>query len=240
MHVTDAFALLGLTEKATVADIRTAFRHHAMAAHRDGDNQGRLRQLIAAREVLISSVSAPLEDTVITYEIKILTLTPLQALHGGELTLTVPLPLELIDDRQSGQSLMHQQNLTLNLPAGLRHGETAQLLAAQTGQARHSFRIEIAPQDTLRVSGDDLWMSHALDPITLRFGGDIDIETPHSPQSIHILRGTPAGACLCLKHKGLPATDTRPQGHLYIRLEAVSAPIRPAADLLSDFQKRWA
>ncbi|MEM9963948.1 MAG: DnaJ C-terminal domain-containing protein [Asticcacaulis sp.] len=240
MHVSDAFALLGLTDKATAADIRTAFRHHAMAAHRHGDGQDRLRQLIAAREILTNSVNSLPQDIVISYETKILALTPLQALHGGELTLAVPMPLELIDDRQSGQSLMHQQNLTLSLPAGLRHGETAQLLAAQTGLARHSFTIEIPPQDTLSVSGDDLWMNHRLDPSALRFGGLIDIDTPHGPQSVPILRGTPSGACLCLKHKGLPATDTRPQGHLYIRLEAVAAPMRPASDLLSDFQKRWA
>lgn len=240
MHISDAFALLGLTDKATAADIRTAFRHHAMAAHRHGDGQDRLRQLIAAREILTKSVSNSPEDIVISYETKILTLTPLQALQGGELTLTVPMPLELIDDRQSGQSLMHQQNLTLSLPAGLRHGETAQLLAAQTGLARHSFTIEIPPQETLSVNGNDLWMSHTLDPSALRFGGLIDINTPHGLQSAQILRGTPSGACLCLKHKGLPATDTRPQGHLYIRLEAVAAPMRPASALLSDFQKRWA
>jgi len=244
MHRHDALALFDLPDQATVADIRTAFRLCAKTVHMTAgaEHEDRLRQLIAARDLLLKRMNRAAEESVITYEpaIQPLHLTPSQALKGGEITVSVPLPLELIDDRQAGQSLMHQQSLTLTLPAGLRQGETVQLEAAQTGAIRHRFLIHLLAADGLRVIGDDLWMSHALEPTQLRFGGQVSIDTPHGPQPVHIVRGTEAGACLCLKGLGLPATDTQAQGNLYIRLEASAAPLRPAADLLTDFQKRWA
>ncbi len=247
----DALTELGLNGSADDEAIRQAFRQRLKRAHPDlnGGTDARLRQLILARDLLMSGRRNNPEDIEVAQSYAgadipddsttPLTITLAQALFGGDTTAEVP-ALEFSHATENLTSLTQTKTLRLSLPRGLRDSERVCLPCE--GAARHemSFRINIEPEADIRVWGDDIWMTVRVESRLFQRGGDTLIETPHGPQEIKIDRGALSGASLCLTGKGLPATETTAAGNLHIRLEACPDVVRPVSHVLDDFRQRWA
>lgn len=251
LNRTEALSELGLKNSAQDEDIRSAFRLRLKQAHPDihGGTDARLRRLILARDLLMSDAKNITEPTDNSQPLCAahtlgdgaapLTITLTEALHGGIACPEVP-ALEFSHAGELLTSLTQTKSLRVTLPCGLRDGEKVRLPCEGAARDEIFFKINIETEDHCRVWGDDIWMTAALDRRLLQYGGKTTIDTPHGPQDIRVDRDVPHGASLCLKGKGLPATDTASAGNLYIRLEAQPDTVRPVTHILSEFRQRWA
>jgi len=215
----DARAILGLGPLSTPHEIRRAFREAAKRAHPDrpGGDATRFRLVIEAYRVLQTdgalALAAPAYDRPVD-----LVITPVQALAGG----------------QRETRLADGRTIRIKLPAGLRQGEFL-----RAGQAK--FVIIIAAEGDTLVRGDDLWMTAKVDPTVLSEGGRAAVETPLGRRIVWVTRKAAERGLIRLEGQGLPARAGRPQGSLFLRLEAADAPSESEARLLlKRFAAAWA
>ncbi len=229
-----ARACLGVSALATAPEIRAAFRRAAKAAHPDrpGGETDYMQALVQARDLLLqrallrgqteaSPASAPEAPDHLAIPLAL----PLDlALHGGPLDHSLP------DGRP----------VRLNLPRGLRNQETLRLKARSPDGASVYLRVRIQCPEGLSVSGHDLWMELAVRPSLLRQGGRLELDTPHGPRTLVVVRASSPGLILRSEQDGLPATARHPAGHLFVRLLEGTEPVRPAHELLQSFARHWA
>jgi len=247
----EALEELGLAGAAGDNDIRNAFRLRLKQAHPDlnGGTDARLRRLILARDLLISSRRNTPEET---DSVEIfhtgnalgdgtvpLHISLGQAIHGGVAVTDVP-ALEFSRADEPLTSLTQTKTLQITLPAGLRDGEKVRLKCRGAVRDEMFFRISIDTHADCRVWGDDIWMTAQIAASLLHTGGQTSIDTPRGPRNIRVDRDVPSGASLCLHGHGLPATETATAGHLYVRLEAAPNTVRPSTRVLDAFRQRWA
>lgn len=122
----------------------------------------------------------------------------------------------------------------LKLPAGLRDGE----LVSLDGGVRVVIRIALEPGRV--IMGDDLRLTHPVDPQLLEDGGRVEVETPYGTRVLWRAPGLASDTLLRVRDGGLPARDGWPQGHCFVRLEpdpALSG--RLARDMLDRFTASW-
>ncbi|MDV6332873.1 DnaJ C-terminal domain-containing protein [Asticcacaulis sp. 201] len=247
----EALDVLGLPPHAHGEDIRIAFRQRLKQAHPDltGGTDARLRRLILARDLLMSDDKNPVEVATSLREfqntnavhdgIVPLSISLQQAIHGGQAALEVP-AFEMSHAGEALTSLTQTKMLQISLPKGLRDGEKIRLTVKGGPRDDMFFRINIENDGAGRACGDDIWMTAAVDRHLLTYGGKAIVETPHGRQTLRIDCNVPEGASLCLRGRGLPATDTAAAGNLYIRLEARAESVRPVTQVLGEFRQRWA
>ncbi|MEI9906480.1 MAG: DnaJ C-terminal domain-containing protein [Asticcacaulis sp.] len=242
----DAFAELGLSPASSDDEVRDAFRLRIKAAHPDlnGGTDTLLRRLILARDLLMADtrrVAGPelLHTLANGHEPVRLDITLAQAIGGGDISAEVP-ALEIAAPHEELTSLTQMKRLTVPLRPGLRNGDIVSVRIDGAVRAEQPFRIHIAAGDGVRVWGEDIWMTAALEARLFAIGGSATIDTPHGAQEIALEKETAQGSSLCLKGLGLPATETHPAGDLHIRLEARAAEIKPFTEALGTFRQRWA
>ncbi|MGZ3299299.1 MAG: DnaJ C-terminal domain-containing protein [Asticcacaulis sp.] len=227
----DALIELGLTGPASDEEVRAAFRARLKDAHPDlnGGTDVLLRRLILARDLLIQNVKTEahqadnqrdLTDAALPLHISLA-----QALHGGEAVFAT--------------RLTESRVLRVHLPAGLREGERLKLPCAGE-DVSYLFIVNIDSPSGVRVVGDDIWTSAAIEARVFFSGGRAEIATPWGPREIEIGRAFPRGSSLCLKGLGLPQTDSHAAGHLYVRLEERATAPRRFVEAINDFRQKWA
>lgn len=229
----DALRELDLEGTPPGEDISRAFRRKAKALNGEvtaADMENALRRLIEARDRLIKETfSQPSTyDTTIPLRISLV-----EAIYGGRIVRDLPEPaMPYVEQTASGRTVLTE----ITIRPGLRPDEVAEIRC--NGRA-YRYRIQIESDDIQRAHGDDIWMQTEIDGDLLRFGGGADISTPHGPVHIHIQPGCLSGSCLIIPGKGLPKTDTRPAGKLYVRLIAKVAAPKAYSDLAAQFRNRW-
>lgn len=244
--VSDATKLLGLIETKDIETVQSAFRTKAKAVHPDidGGSDEALRKLILARDVLLEDLRRQalsldrFMPSVVEPELLIIDLD--RAIHGGEMTHSSGAPQDTIDIETDSKCLVKRNSLKIKLPKGLRNEDQLRVKANEPDMPDHVFRIRIDGTDNCRAWGDDLWMTAYIDLPLFYYGGSTEIETPRGKQKIEIAPDTARGASLTIKGMGLPHTPTRQAGDLIIRLEARARALKPARELLSEFQRAWA
>lgn len=216
--------VLGVGPLAGAGEVRRAFRDAAKQAHPDraGGSPERFRQVVDAYHVLQQAgrpaeriVQPPAPWTAPPAE---LVITPLCAMRGGvaEHTLT--------DGR----------TLRLNLPAGLRTGDTV-----RAGEIR--LPVVVRGQTELMVRGDDVWLTVPVEPGTLAEGGRLALDTPLGRRIVWVTRKAGERGLVRLEGQGLPARGRHPQGHLFLRLAPQKSSTDSAARaLLCRFAAAWA
>lgn len=224
MTLREAREALGVEPAASPAELRRAFREAAKRAHPDregGDPAVFLRvteayrrlqesQRLAERIIQPPACSERVGET--------LSISPLQALNGGA-----------IEHR-----LASGRTLRIQLPAGLRAGDTV-----RAGEAELPVRVEGAPE--LMVRGDDLWMTVAVDPRMLTEGGRLAVETPLGRRIVWVTKRAGERGLVRLEGQGLPARGRHGRGHLFLRLAAKRGEAASAARaLLRRFAAAWA
>ena len=217
----EAHALLGLTGLAEGEALTAAFRAAVKAAHPSvpGGDADRFRRIIAAWRLIQSRKAMALPAPAPSHPV--VAITPMDALNGGQVVV-----------RASGRTL------DVRLPQGLRSGEHLRLGGAAEGGGDVYLPVLIRAADGLSVLGDDLFMDWPTPTRVLEDGGRLEIDTHAGTQSVWIAPGQ-APLRLRLKGLGLPARGKRPQGHLFVTLQASDDAPSAAEDLLLRFTRVW-
>ncbi len=240
-----ALSELGLGGQVSEDDVRNAFRQKLKEAHPDvnGGSDMLLRRILRARDMLMSdsrtSVHEPelLQDLTHGDAIE-LRITLEQAIHGGEIQRDVP-ALEVSGVHEELTSLTQMKTVRIDLPKGLRNGDTLALKTAGAARGEQLFHITIDTEPHCRAWGDDIWMTARIEARLFATGGTAEVMTPHGPHMVDVTKDTPRGSSLCLYGLGLPATGMAAAGNLYLRLEAAPNMIRPWHEAVSDFRQKW-
>jgi curved DNA-binding protein len=223
----EAFAVLGLHGPAEQAAVTRAFRLAVKDARPDlpGGDAERFRRVIAAyrliqsRGVRPAALAAPVQRPA---ALPVVGLTPLQALQGGEATVS-----------------LGARSLRVHAPAGLRTGEHLRLKAAADDGADLYLPVLIRPADGLSALGDDLFMAWPVPHRLLADGGRIEIDTHAGLRGAWITPGLEAPIRLRLRGLGLPARGAHPAGHLFVALKPSADAPSAAEDLLARFTRVW-
>lgn len=240
---TAAYAELGLTPTASDDEVRDAFRMKIKAAHPDlnGGTDTLLRRLILARDLLMEPrQDGPelLQNLARGDEPVRLDVTLAQAIAGGEAFADVP-ALEVAAAHEELTSLTQMKRLGVALRPGSRNGDIVRVRTAGP-RGEQAFRVHIVCGDGLRVWGDDIWMTAAVEARLFAIGGVARVATPHGEREIVLDKETAPGSSVRLKGLGLPATEACAAGDLHIRLEALAPEVKPFREALGTFRQRWA
>jgi curved DNA-binding protein len=151
------------------------------------------------------------------------------AYHGARKTLTLRMP---VIDAQ-GRATMHERQLEIQIPAGVREGQHLRLAGqgspGEGGLPAGDLYLEIAllPHPHFRVDGRDVYMDLPVAPWEAAVGADVVAPTPEGSVQLTVPAGSGPGRKLRLKGKGLPG---RPPGDLYAQLVITAPPAdTPAA-----------
>ena len=224
MTVIEACRLLGLRAPVGADGLSAAFRRAAKAAHPDsaGGDVERFRAVIDAYH-LLQAQPAPLPVPVTPRPAEkafspppLLVITPMQALHGGCVSLKL-----------SGRRLL------VHIPPGIR---TADRVRLDDGQ---QVPVMIRPADDMSVLDGDLFVTHRIAHRYLRDGGRIEIDTHAGPQVAWLVPDMVEPVRLCFKGLGLPARGTRPAGDLFVKLEGCEDMPSAVEDMLARFTRVW-
>lgn len=221
-----ASAILAVAPDAAPDVVRAAFRRAAKAAHPDrGGDPAEFRRVLDAYRLLSAKAPGapqparqPEPPQARPAPSPALRISVAEAFLGAAKTVRLP-------DGREGKA---------KLPPGLRSGDFV-------GFGPHSIAVSIAPEPGAEVLGDDLWLTVPVSEAFLKSGGRLEVSTPFGRRSLWISRSSAARGLFRAPGEGLPATDTRPRGHLYLRLNADAALAdTPAKSLLRRFAASWA
>ena len=244
MTAAQARSILGLPSGTDEAEIARAFRRAVKAVHPDlpGGDPERFRQVIEAHKLLKSltvgqfsfpPAAQPAEPPAAsrgawskpaptrTLRLKI---SVCEALFGGERRLEI----------DAGRSV------DVQLPAGLRAGESLRL--AEAGEdGRHLFvKIIMNHEPGLSVRGHDVWFEVSVEPSQMIEGAHLEVDTPRGRRAFPAPRTVEFGGLVRLRGEGLPARGPHPVGDLILRVSAGAADESLARRLLRRFSARWA
>lgn len=210
---------LGLKGPAAGAELTRAFRTAVKAARPElhGGDEAALRRVIEAwRRVQTGFVAVvPKRAAAPT----VFGLSPEQALRGGRIEID-----------------FGGRRLRTTVPAGLRTGDRLRLKDRDGRVVTGS--VVIRGDGVLQAAGDDLFMRWPVSPRLLEDGGRIEVETHAGPRVLWIVAGQTRPR-LRLEGLGLPARGARPQGHLFVTLEASALAPSPAEQMLARFAGVW-
>ncbi len=166
--------------------------------------------------------------------------------RGGSRTLSLSVPQ--IDAQ--GLVTMHERQLEVKIPKGIRDGQHLRL-AGQGGAGLGSgatgdlyLEIDIAPHPHFRVDGRDVYVDVPIAPWEAALGAGVTVITPDGSVQLTVPPGSAGGRKLRLKGRGIPCT---PAGDLYVLLSislppADAEPAREAyrqlRDAFRDFNPR--
>ena len=148
-----------------------------------------------------------------------------QAIHG------TTIELQLTDDTGRKQSLI------VKIVPGVRAGQTIRLKGKGSTDGRNRkgdvlITVRISPHEYFRREGFDIHLDVPVTVAEATLGAKIDVPTLDGPTTVTVPPGTPSGAKLRLKDKGVRNPKTKHQGHQYLSIQIV-----PPKDL-SDEQKK--
>lgn len=230
--VGQARAVLGLAADAPPQAVQAAFRRAAKAAHPDrGGDPAQFRRVIDAYRLLSAAAAEPPRRQAAepaprpSHDRK--AAHPIVRITVAEAFLGAAKTVRLADGRRG----------RVKLPPGLRSGDVARFGPGDEDR----ITVSIAPEPDAEVRGDDLWLTTPVSADFLKTGGRVDVKTPFGRRSLWVSRTSAARGLFRAPGEGLPATETKPRGHLYLRLTA--EPVRadtPAKSLLRRFAAAWA
>jgi curved DNA-binding protein len=222
----EARALLAVLPDAAPDVVRAAFRRAAKAAHPDrGGDPAEFRRVLDAYRLLSAKApGAPQSPRQTEAPQARQAQNPTLRISVAEAFLGAAKIVRLPDGRER----------TAKLPPGLRSGDFVRIGA-------HTIAVSIAPEPGAEVRGDDLWLTAPVSEAFLKSGGRLDVSTPFGRRSLWISRSSASRGLFRAPGEGLPATDTRPRGHLYLRLKPDPALADTRAkSLLRRFAAAWA
>ncbi len=193
--------VLGVSSKATQAQIRAAYRTGLKTAHPDhGGTEERLRLVLEAFRTLDEESQAGSgganwgEDRFESGGDR-LEITPVICVVGGRVQT------RLSDGRR----------VTVSLPPGLRQGDKVKVKDVV-------LSISIKGRREMFVSGDDLCMMVRTTAQVLLEGGRVMVKMPTGPKTLWVSKPADANHIVRVMGQGLPATSRHKQGNLILKL----------------------
>ncbi|MDR7531987.1 MAG: DnaJ C-terminal domain-containing protein [Armatimonadota bacterium] len=144
--------------------------------------------------------------------------TDAQGSGRAEATLTLTVEEALRGARRRVQ-LPDGRHVEVQVPAGVRSGQTIRLPGASGGQDVY-LTVEIAPHPQFERNGDDLTVEVPIGLVEAVLGGDVEVPTPEGTITVTVPPGTQPGQRLRLRGRGLPRGQGR-RGDLYARVKVV-------------------
>ena len=147
----------------------------------------------------------------------------LDSYRGAQRTISLRAPA--IDAQ--GHVTMHERQLDVNIPKGIRHGQHLRL--AGQGDPAHGdgpagdlyLEIEFAQHPRFRVDGRDVYVDVAVAPWEAALGASVTVPVPDGDVELAVPRASAGGRKLRLRGKGLPGA---PPGDLYAVLSIALPP----------------
>ncbi len=145
------------------------------------------------------------------------------AFHGATRTLTLHSP-EL---DASGHVALHERQLAVNIPKGIRAGQQIRLAGQGSpglgGEPPGDLYLEVQfePHPRYRIDGRDLYLTLPVAPWEAALGAAVPVTTPAGRIEMNVPAGSQTGRKLRLKGRGIPGSAP---GDLYVVLEVVLPP----------------
>lgn len=164
--------------------------------------------------------------------------------RGEDVVATATVPLEVAAQGGSARVLLPGgRALDVKIPAGIDDGQQIRLrgqgqpgpVGAEAGDAIVTVRI--APHPYFRIEGRDLRLDLPVTLYEAALGSKVAAPTLSGKVELTVPPGSNGGRVLRLRGKGLPASDGKPAGDLYIHLKLM-APEHADAEYEA-LMKKW-
>ena len=120
--------------------------------------------------------------------------------------------------------VMRDRRVTVRVPAGIADGQRLRIQGegehgAQGGPAGDLYVVlHVKPHPTFHRDGDDLYIDVAVPYHLMAMGGEFKVDAPgNADLTVHVSAGTPSGALIPFRGKGMPNVSGRGRGTLYVR-----------------------
>lgn len=156
--------------------------------------------------------------------------------RGDDVVATATVPLETVAKGGSARVILPSgRTLEVKVPAGVEEGQQIRL----RGQGQPGLRggepgdalvtIKVAAHPWFKVEGRDLRVELPVAVYEAALGAKVQTPTLDGKVELAVPPGSNGGRTLRLRGKGLPATDAKPAGDLYVSLK-IMLPEDPDAD----------
>jgi curved DNA-binding protein len=138
--------------------------------------------------------------------------------------LEADLEIALEDAYHGGRrkvQLMGGRTLDVEIPRGVRDGQTMRLAGAADGQDVY-LRVRLAPHPRFERTDDDLTVEVPLAMTEAALGAEIEVPTLDGHVTMTVPAGTQTGARFRLKSLGMPHARGGGRGDLYVRVRVVT------------------
>jgi curved DNA-binding protein len=149
------------------------------------------------------------------------------AFVGATRTLSLQSPAVDAD----GHVAMHERQLQVAIPKGIRAGQQIRLVGQGSPGLRGEpagdlyLEVEFEPHPHWRVDGRDLYLTVPVAPWEAALGGDVPVRTPNGSLEMKVPAGSQTGRKLRLRGRGIPANTGRAEaGDFYVVLDVVLPP----------------
>ena len=117
-----------------------------------------------------------------------------------------------------------ERRVTVKIPAGIDDGQRLRLhgegehgaLGGPTGDLY--VVVHVRPHPVFRREEDDLFVEVAVPYPTMAMGGSFKVDGPAGPLSVDVSAGTPSGAIITFRGKGMPSVTGRGKGSFHVRV----------------------
>jgi molecular chaperone DnaJ len=125
--------------------------------------------------------------------------------------------------RGSGR-VTKERRVTVRIPAGIDDGQRLRLhgegehgaLGGPTGDLY--VVVHVRPHPVFRREEDDLFIEVNVPYPTMALGGSFTVEGPAGPLTVDVAAGTPSGAIITFRGKGMPSVTGRGRGSFHVRV----------------------
>jgi molecular chaperone DnaJ len=128
-----------------------------------------------------------------------------------------------------------ERRVTVRIPAGIDDGQRLRL----HGEGEHGavggppgdlyVVVHVRPHPVFRRDEDDLYAEVKVPYPTMAMGGSFTVEGPAGPLAVDVSAGTPSGAVITFRGKGMPSVTGRSRGAFHVRV-VVEVPKRLSKD----------
>jgi len=118
----------------------------------------------------------------------------------------------------------HDRRVTVRVPAGIADGQRLRL----HGEGEHGAQggppgdlyvvVHVPPHPSFHRDGDDLYIDVAVPYPIMAMGGKFKVEGPAGELAVDVSAGTPSGALVGFRGKGMPSVTGRARGSLFVRV----------------------
>ena len=247
----DYYNILGVPRTASPEEIKKAYRKLAMANHPDrtGGDDAKFKQISEAYEILSNSdkrnaYDNPQPDFNQQRQRNPFSGSPFEHMFGQGFSQQHQTPRNRdisvhadisLSDVLTGKNLIIQyhlssgklQTVTVDVPAGAKHGDTIQYEGlGDVGHSRYPrgnlhVRIRIKKSRIWQREQDNLFIKKTVNIFDLLLGCVIIITTLDEKRlEIKIPQGTSPGAKFSIPNYGFPNIQSRKRGTLYVEIQA--------------------